>query len=171
MIEVLLKQVEGVVLGMIGGGLEGGVSVEGCFKLVEEGVMALCEGVGEVGPVAANGEEIPATDVSCARRNGRVNKIARLVTGRDAEVSTQKSIGGKVRGWIGHVGAGVRILVIAPEAEDVVLLPLGAEGELCLSCPSISDAEGDEVIESAFLEGAKFLTHPVHGRLLRTGDL
>ncbi|KFZ04574.1 hypothetical protein V502_10047, partial [Pseudogymnoascus sp. VKM F-4520 (FW-2644)] len=173
MIEVLLKQVEGVVLGMIGAGLES--TVEECFGGVQEGVMAVSEGGAEVGQVSANIGEVAEKDVAYPRGKGRVNKIARLVTGRDdVEVSTQTSIGGKVRGWIGHVGAGVKVLVVAPETDDVVLLPLGAEGELCLFSPLISEATeggGGEDGESELLEGATFLTHPVHGRLLRTGDL
>lgn len=168
MIEVMLRQIEGVVLGMIGGGLEGGVGE--CFAGVGEGVMAVWEG--EVGLGLANGgDEEVAKDKSCARRDGRANQIARLVTGkRDVEVSMQKSVGGMVRGWIGKVGRGIKVIVVVPEAEGVVVLPIGAEGELCLggSGASISDGEGGE---GELLEGARFLTHPIHGRLLRTGDL
>ncbi|OBT68717.1 Nonribosomal Peptide Synthase (NRPS) [Pseudogymnoascus sp. 23342-1-I1] len=165
MIEVMLKQVEGVVGGMVKGRcLEGGV--EGWFGGVEGCLMAVYEGkgdVGEVSPVDANDREVPATEKSAPRRNARANQIAKLVTGNpNAEVSTQLPLNNKVLGYIGRVGPGIKILVIAPSVEDIVLLPLGAEGELCLSASASSVEE---------VEGGRLVEHPVHGRLLRTGDL
>ncbi|KAL5352222.1 hypothetical protein ACLOAV_002169 [Pseudogymnoascus australis] len=144
MIAVLLKQIEGVVLGMIqGNGLEGGV--QDLFGAVEEGVMAVYEGVGEVSPL--DGANAAAMEKSPhPRRNGRANQIARLVTANpDAKVSTQLPRAGKVRGCIGRVGKGVRVLVIDPSSADdaLALLPLGAEGELCVSASAVEDVEGE----------------------------
>lgn len=158
MIEVLLRQIEGVVGSMVGGeGMEGGVG--SCFEGVGEEVMALCEGSQEVS--SPNGK-LEKSATAAARVNGRVNQIARLVTGRqDVEVSTQRSLGGKVRGFIGKAGRGIKVLVIAPEAEDVVVLPLGAEGELCVSGAAVSGG----------VDGGRYIQHPVYGDLLRTGDL
>ncbi|KFY63349.1 hypothetical protein V496_04014, partial [Pseudogymnoascus sp. VKM F-4515 (FW-2607)] len=168
MVAVLLKQIEGVVLGMIQGkGLEGGV--QDLFGNVEEGVMAVYEGVSEVSPLDGANGEAPTPAAAAmeksppAKRNGRANQIARLVTGNpDAEVSTQLPRFGKVRGCIGRVGKGVRVLVIDPSSADeaLVLLPLGAEGELCVSASAVEDVEGGRAVE-----------HPVYGRLVRTGDL
>ncbi|KFX86324.1 hypothetical protein O988_09648, partial [Pseudogymnoascus sp. VKM F-3808] len=161
MIEVLLRQVEGVVAGIIGGKMEG--NVEACFGEVEEGSLAVWEG--EVSTPISEGK-VGESQVSGGVVNRRANQIAGLVTGTDVEVSIQQPLDGKVRGWMGRVGRGVKILVIAPSASseedrDVVILPLGAEGELCIAG---SAAEAD-------IEGAKVVNHPVHGKLLRTGDL
>ncbi|KFY48834.1 hypothetical protein V495_00990 [Pseudogymnoascus sp. VKM F-4514 (FW-929)] len=162
MVKVLLRQVEGVVAGMIGGKMEG--NVESCFENVEVGELAVWEG--EVSSLSERAGKSDDSPIEGSVANRRANAIARLVTGRDEEVSIQQPLYGKVRGWMGRVGKGVKILVIAPSAYseeegDVVILPLGAEGELCIAGPA---AEAD-------LAGAKLITHPVYGKLLRTGDL
>ncbi|KFX95387.1 hypothetical protein V490_03900, partial [Pseudogymnoascus sp. VKM F-3557] len=165
MIGVLLRQVEGVVAGMIGGKLEG--NVESCFENVEVGELAVWEG--EVSSLSERAGKSDDSPIEGSVANRRANVIARLVTGRDEEVSIQQPLNGKVRGWMGRVGKGVKILVIAPSAYseeegDVVILPLGAEGELCISLSASSSIAAD-------LEGAKVVDHPEHGKLLRTGDL
>ncbi|OBT77524.1 Nonribosomal Peptide Synthase (NRPS) [Pseudogymnoascus sp. 05NY08] len=173
MIQVLLRQVEAVLGVFMEEGMEGGV--DGVFGGVQdEGVMAVYEGGGEVSPVLANGGggggEVIAAGAPKTRCNRRANLIARLLTGTSsAEVSLQQPLNGKVRGYIGRVGPGVKILVIAPSLEDdIIILPLGAEGELCISFPGLEEAgiEGGK-----YVEGGEWVEDPVHGRLLRTGDL
>ncbi|ELR06992.1 hypothetical protein GMDG_02314 [Pseudogymnoascus destructans 20631-21] len=164
MIQLLLRQVEGALEVFIRYGMEAGV--EGVFWGLEgEGWMSVCEGSG-VSPALANGEngeEVAAMGGPKVRGNRRANRIGRLVTGRDVEVSLQQPIAGKVRGYVGRVGRGIRILVIAPQLEeDVVILPLGAEGELCISFHGV---------EEGLVEGGRFVDDPMHGKLLRTGDL
>ncbi|OBT43519.1 Nonribosomal Peptide Synthase (NRPS) [Pseudogymnoascus sp. WSF 3629] len=175
MIGVLLRQVEGVVRVFMDEGMEGGV--EGVFGGVRGegmGVMSVYEGGGEVSTQASNanddGEEALAMGKLKGWGNRRANQIARLVTGNpDVEVSLQQSIGGKVRGYMGRVGWGVKVLVVAPGLEDdVVVLPLCAEGELCISAASASLASGAGNTE---VEGGEWVEDPVYGTLLRTGDM
>ncbi|KFY74742.1 hypothetical protein V499_05251, partial [Pseudogymnoascus sp. VKM F-103] len=168
MIEVLLRQVEGVLGAFMRDGMEAGV--EGIFGGVEgEGVMAVFEGGGEVSELPTNGEGVTAVvGKSKVRGNRRANAIARLVTGRDdVEVTLKQSIGGKARGYLGRVGSGIKILVTAASSSDdlvVLPLPLGAEGELCISAASLGDGD----IE---IDGTEWVHDPVHGMLLRTEDL
>ncbi|KFY11888.1 hypothetical protein V492_04204, partial [Pseudogymnoascus sp. VKM F-4246] len=153
MVGVLLRQLEGVVTSMIAGKSEPGASVGR-----EE--LAIYEGVSCPNANGTNGEKKTVATKRGVDR--RATQIAGLVTGRDVQVSTQRHVGGKVRGYIGRVGPGVKVLVITPSSDEAVVLPLGAEGELCISSAGL---------EESSIEGARLVEHPTYGKFIRTGDL